>query len=162
MNRILFLICFLISIQFLCCNGTDNISVVPSIKYLGISKSELRQSSVNIDSLWLQISFEDGDGDIGFTHPDDRPEIVVIDGRTNNEQDRFNIPDLPESENKVLKGTIAIRIYTTCCLFNNGAAPCDSPPSVPFDSIQYHIYLIDRAGHQSNVVTSEFVRLRCI
>ena len=46
------------------CQSTDDFSIIPSIKYVSVTKSSLVQGDLNQDSLWLTFSFQDGDGDL--------------------------------------------------------------------------------------------------
>lgn len=127
-----------------------------------MSKTQMLQGDINIDFLWLEFKFEDGDGDLGFGITDTMNDIVVIDSRTGNVQDEFKIPTLPPSENDVQKGTISIKILTTCCLFPDPSiSPCETPVQYPLDSLQYLLFIKDRAGHESNIIQSDFVKLLC-
>ena len=166
MNRLQFSIIIFVFIFFILnCSKTDSISNIPKIEYIGMNKTLMRQGSINEDTVWLQFKFEDGDGDLGYGSADTtHTDIILKDSRTGNIQDKFNLPDLPPSENDAQKGVITIRILTTCCIFPKTPAnwqPCSAPPEFPIDSLQYLIYIIDRAGHQSNIIQSDFVKLLC-
>lgn len=57
----------------------------------------MKQGDLNQDSLWLSFSFEDGDGDLGFGSSSGNQDIFLIDKRTDQLQDAFKIPDLPDA-----------------------------------------------------------------
>ena len=61
---------------------------------------------------------------------------------------------------------MAILNYTTCCLYPGGVFnACDqTEPAVsqfPVDTLIYEIYIVDRAGHESNRVLTDPVFLQC-
>jgi hypothetical protein len=153
------IILFLVSVIFMDCTKNDDVSVIPKIEFIGMTKSTLRQGDLNQDSLWLQFRFEDGDLSYGSSDP--RKDIVVKDSRTGFIQDEYKIPDLPPSENEAQKGIISILIFTSCCLFPDLIPPCSTPPQYPLDSLQFLLFIRDKAGHESNVIHSGFVKLLC-
>ncbi len=160
MNRKLLIM--LISIIYLQCAKNDSVSIIPKIEFIDKTKNSLRQGDINQDSLWLRFRFEDGDGDLSFGSMDPRKDIVVKDSRTGFIQDEYKIPDLPPSGNETQKGIISILIFTSCCLFPDNIPPCSDPPQYPVDSLQYLIFIKDKAGHESNVIQSGYVRLLCL
>ncbi len=162
MNRPPFsIILVIIILLFLNCNKSDTTSVIPKIEYIGMNKFEMKQGDLNQDTLLLQFNFEDGDGDLGFGTSSTRADIFVKDSRTGNLQDSFKLPDLPPSQNDPQKGSITILVFTTCCLFPDGTPPCENPIKYPVDSLQYLITIKDKAGNESNIIHSAFVKLLC-
>ncbi|MEO6190813.1 MAG: hypothetical protein ABIO44_11085 [Saprospiraceae bacterium] len=160
MNRSLNIIVTVLFIATSCTNN-DNTSTNPSIQLIGLSKQSMLQGDLNQDSLLIQISFKDGDGDLGWGSSDSRKDIFVIDKRINLISDQFKIPDIPNSNGKPIEGELLVRLFTTCCLFPNNIPPCSAPPQYPFDTINYEIYIKDRAGNESNHIVTESVQLRC-
>lgn len=114
------------------------------------------------DSLFVIFSFEDGDGDIGRTSQAQANNVFFIDRRTGTLDNSYGIPAIPEegAANGV-KGEVEILLYTTCCIFPDGADPCTANPAYPVDTIAYDIYITDRAGHRSNTITTPPIMLRC-
>lgn len=151
----------LIFMVWIGCRSNDNLSNIPSIQWIGISKIIMDQGDLNQDSVLIQIAFEDGDGDLGYGSSDPRKDITVIDQRTGLVSDQFKIPDLPNSNGRSIKGDIQLRLYTTCCIFPNNIPPCTAPSQYPFDTIVYEVFLTDKAGNKSNRVISPPVILRC-
>lgn len=164
MNRFQFhILIFCIILILMNCHKSEPISNIPQIEYIGVNKKQMKQGDLNEDTLWLQFRFEDGDGDLGYSSSDSRTDIFVMDSRTGNIQDKFKIPELPPSNNDVQKGMLTIRILTTCCFYppQDTIPPCTVQNKYPFDSLRYLIYIQDRAGHLSNTIQSDFVKLIC-
>ncbi len=119
------------------------------------------QGDLNQDSIWITFQFEDGDGDLGFGSADPRQDIFVHDDRTGNLHGAFKIPDLPPIGSGAQKGKISILVYTTCCLFPMNIPPCSAPVQFPQDTLNFSIYLQDRAAHQSDTIQSGPILLLC-
>ena len=149
-------------VSFWACAEAPDYSEIPEIEYEGLSKKLMRQGDQFTDSLYIYFSFKDGDGDIGYADSDPRKDIVVIDTRTQVEQERFKMPMVPEQgTGNGISGEVTVRIYSTCCLFPAGIPPCSAPPSFPTDTMAYEIYILDRAGHESNRIRTDPVVLEC-
>ena len=111
------------------------------------------------DSTLLVMSFTDGDGDIGN---EDSVSIFLIDNRDNFELPGFKIPFIGEQGvGKGISGEISIVLPTTCCTFPNGVPPCQPSEEFPLDTLTYDLFIIDRAGNESNRITTEPIFLRC-
>lgn len=134
----------------------------PVIEYIGISKNTLNQNNLNTDSVYLYFSFTDGDGDLGHAARDTFRNVFIVDTRTGNIQDRFKTPFIPlEGVGNGITGDIELLMYTTCCLFPDNIPPCSEPEQYPLDTIVYEVYLRDRAGNESNKITTEPIVLSC-
>lgn len=144
------------------CVKSPDFSDIPEIEFIGLSSSSLVQSSLNSDSLFLQFSFTDGDGDIGFEAEVFDQNIFIIDNRTGDSYDAFKAPVIPEQgSSKGIEGTVTLRLFTTCCLFPDGTPPCESPRDFPTDTLTLDISIKDRAGNFSNQVTTTPIVLFC-
>jgi len=161
-EHIKFNLIFFCLLGFSSCDQTGDISVIPKLWFVSFSKSELIQGDINQDSVWLELRFEDGNGDLGFGSRSSSKDIFVIDKRTNLTQDAYKLPDLPDSQGKPISGTIRLRVYTTCCIFPQGIPPCTSPAQFPLDSLSFEIYIIDRAGNESDRINSPYLYLKCL
>lgn len=148
-------------LSFSNCGDHSNLSEIPRIWFISFSKAEILQGDINQDSVWLEIGFEDGDGDLGFGSGSAFRDIYLIDRRTSIIQDAYKLPDLPESSGKSVNGTIKLRVYNTCCLFPLGIPPCSSPVQYPKDSLSYDVFIEDRAGNKSPIIQTPFLYLRC-
>ncbi len=117
------------------------------------------QGALNQDSMRIFFSFTDGDGDLGNAL-DDRTEenrdLFVIDTRSDQVLDRFHMPYVPpKGAANGIQGTGEIVLFTTCC--NPG---CQPEPGVT-DEVVFEIYVIDRAGNESNRIQTDPVTLIC-
>lgn len=115
------------------------------------------------DSASLTISFTDGDGDIGLDASDNQPPFdtasdnyynffLDMDKLQNGEWSpvefeiplHYRIPRIsPTGQNKALEGEIAVAL-----------TPWPYLPASMVDTIRFHVYLVDRALHVSNTVSS--------
>jgi len=156
-----YLVFFTLTVFLLGCNTENQGDEIPVISNVLISKSTMRQGDLNQDSLWVQFTFEDGDGDLGFGSQDSRHEIFIQDSRTNALYNSYKIPDLPPSNGAQQKGQINLLVFTTCCLFPNPIPPCSAPVQFPTDSLFFIVYIKDRAGHLSDTLQSPLIWLAC-
>jgi len=147
------------------CATAPDFPIEPQIEYVGVSKLSMTQNSLNTDSIFITISFTDGDGDIGGVSKESFTQnIFITDNRTGQNYDQFRIPDIPQQgATNGISGEIIMRVYTTCCLFPEGAnaQACDAPPDFPTNVLELDIYMIDRAGNRSNTITTEPIILLC-
>ncbi len=121
----------------------------------------MEQGFFNEDSVTLVLNFTDGDGDIGDVDGNIMPNLFVIDNRLDTLADPFVLPNIPaQGIGNGVQGEIRIRLFTTCCLIE-GITPCDSSPDFPTDTLSYDVFMVDRAGNESNVVTTTMVTLLC-
>ena len=155
--------CLLVFALLTACVNPPDFPDEPVLTFEMLTKNELQQGDFNEDSLFVVLSFTDGDGDIGRPSDDTTRDIVVFDNRTGKIQERFKMPEVPEDgTGNGVEGDITIRIYNTCCLYPRNFPPCSRLAQYPLDTISYDIYITDRSGHQSNVVTTPNVVLRCL
>lgn len=134
----------------------------PFIEFVGISKDSLDQGLFEEDSLVVVFRFEDGDGDIGRDAQAPANNVFFTDRRTGQLDNAYGIPAIPqEGAGNGVEGEVRIVLYSTCCLYPDGADPCTVNPSFPLDSVSYDIYMTDRAGHRSNTITTPSIVLRC-
>lgn len=157
MSKVLMFLLFLLTLAASSCGDDSTGSTAPVIEYLGINDDTLMQSSLNIDSIFLRISFEDQDGDIGGTP---MRNLVIIDKRTDEEYDAFRLPELPKV-NDGIEGEVTVRIFTTCCIFPENIPPCEAPPQFPENELVLEIFMVDDAGNESNRVLSSPITLLC-
>lgn len=160
MAKYIFILIFVISIS--ACVSSPDYPITPVIEFNGFSKSEMNQGSLNNDSIFLSISFTDGDGDIGHEGEDATRNLFVKDKRTGEFYDRFKVPKIPdEGVGNGVSGTIQILMYTTCCTFPDNIPPCESPALYPTNELVFEVYMLDRAGNESNTITTPPITLLC-
>ncbi len=135
---------------------------IPHLEFTGMDKNSMLQGDFNSDSIFIYLKFTDGDGDIGFETTDSLPNLFVIDSRTNNIAESIKIPKLPDTgTGNGVSGEIELKLYTTCCLFKDNIPPCSVIDNIPYDTLYYKIYLIDRAGNSSDTVYTDPIILEC-
>jgi hypothetical protein len=156
---------FIIAIIFSCTKPPDY-PIEPIIKFERLSRNMMDQGFVNNDSVVVTVSFTDGDGDLGNNDStldifvkDTRPEIGDADPSP------FKMPFVPiQGVGNGISGEISILTFTTCCLYDS-FPPCDESEAatteMPFDTLIYEIYIVDRAGNESNRVLSDPILLKC-
>jgi len=144
------------------CVKSPNFSDIPEIEFVGLSAPTMVQNSLNTDSIFVQFSFTDGDGDIGLSTETFDQNIFIFDNRTGDRYDAFKAPVIPEQgASKGIRGEITVRLYTTCCLFPDNIPPCESPIQYPTDTLTLDIFIKDRAENESNRITTSPIILLC-
>lgn len=154
-----FLLCLLI-VAFATCIRPPDYSIEPQIAFKSMTKTAMRQGFGSEDSVYVTLSFTDGDGDLGGISGTDSLNVFITDKRNNKPVEQtFRIPFVPEAGAKNgISGEIRFLMYTTCCL---SLEPCKATPNRPTDTLIYDIYIKDRAGHKSNVVQTKPILLQC-
>jgi len=157
-----FLLLLTVSIIVYGCIQKPDFSEVPELEFVGFSKTTMNQGTVNNDSTTLIVNFTDGDGDIGFASDVFETNLTVVDNRTGNLYSNFKIPAIPEQgANNGVSGEMRILLLNTCCTFPDGIPPCESPEEYPTNELTFDIYMVDRAGNMSNVITTSPITLLC-
>ena len=158
---------FALFIIFIGCAKPPDYPVEPVIEYLSVSSNIANQNSGTItgDTIIATISFTDGDGDIG--NDNDETTIVITDLRDNTpEESAVKLPKVPEpGANNGISGEIIFRLLPTCCLYPpefEQALCTPSTSSFKVDTLRYEVYIIDRAGNESNKIMLEPIYVQCI
>ena len=162
MPRLLLLVLLTSFIAISSCVTSPDYPDEPVIEFIGFSKSEMEQGSLNNDSLTLIIAFTDGDGDLGTPPETAEKNLFVIDNRTGEVFNSFKTPIIPEEGvGNGVSGEIKVLMFTTCCIFPDNIPPCESPDLYPENEITFDVYITDRAGNESNRITTPAVTLLC-
>ena len=135
-----------------CLNGNEY-PPEPDIKFLSFTSTDSLNLFGQISNLLvLTFEFTDGDGDIGAEEGDTIINMFVSEyGILNKVQQsptplRYTIPSITQSgQNKSLKGEIDIKITLL--------------PFFSYDSVLYDIYIVDRSGNKSNLITTPIIPL---
>ena len=144
------------------CLESPNFPDEPYIEFVSLSKDTLQQGIFQEDSLFVTFHFEDGDGDLGRTDQEPENNIFFIDERTGTLDNTFAIPTIPEDgAGNGVEGEVKILLFSTCCIYLDGSDPCVPNNQFPLDTVQYRIYIKDRAGHKSNEILTSPIILRC-
>ncbi len=136
----------------------------PVITFKSLNKNVIEQGSATaiFDTLVVTISYTDGDGDLGYEDP--AFDIILTDSRDGN-INQFRLPVIPEQgTGNGISGEIQLFIPNApsnlCCIPEIGD-PCTVIAGLSEDTFSYSIYIIDRAGHQSNTVETDPITLLC-
>jgi hypothetical protein len=152
------LILSILGLVMFSCARTPNLSEIPQIEFISLSKNVMRQGIQDTDSLIITISFTDGDGDLSSPEPN----IFVVDNRTDEIYASFSVPEIPTSGlSNGIVGTIEMTIFNTCCIYPDGFPPCERNVFFPENELTLDIYMVDRAGNKSNTITTPRIRLLC-
>ena len=130
------------------CTKDDELpySDTPEIELVGISHDTVVQYD---EVLVLTITYKDGDGDIGFESPD-KYAVFVRDTRLANFDGFYVGPVAPPGSSVPITGQISIE-FPNLFIFGNGNS----------EKTQFEIKMIDRSGHESNLLmTDQIVILR--
>jgi hypothetical protein len=140
-------------------------SEVPTITFKGATTNK------DADTLILTITFRDGDGDLGISGTDTAADfnyLIEAQKKLDGEFKTVVLPQFTPGVQSTLNGRFPV-------LKPDGQpGPIEGdldytigliePPDLtnelyimPFDTLQFKIYILDRAGHRSNQVTSSEV-----
>lgn len=124
------------------CTKTTDISEVPEISFESVVPNV---AVAYQDSLYFTISYRDGNGDLGENNTDNN-NLFIEDSR-NQVVYGFRIPQLaPNDANIAIQGNLNVTLPNTAVI-NGGTS----------ESVSYAIWVVDRAGNQSNRVNSSTV-----
>jgi hypothetical protein len=124
------------------CNTNEPISEVPEITFESVMPNVVTEYQ---DSLIFTISYRDGNGDLGENNTDN--DNVFIQDSRNQVAYGFRIQQLaPDNANIAIQGNLNITLPNTA-IVNGGTS----------ESVSYTIWVVDRAGNESNKVTSSTV-----
>lgn len=124
-------------------------AVEPYIEVLQISPKTIPE----FGELRITLRYKDGDGDLGG-QPDERPDLFLKDLRDSTLFPagydgllRYNMPRFLEGPPQSIQGTIEITLP--------GIARLN--PNAPQEAVAFEVYVIDRAGHESNRARTDTV-----
>ena len=131
---------------FVACNKDGDFSPIPQIEVMGVAREN---NGFKDTAATVTIYFADGDGDLGVFDDGTQKENNFIISCFEKKNDVWNfLIDLsapfptitPTGSNKSIDGTIDYLMPL--------------PPNVSNDTLRYELYIIDRAGNESNKVTT--------
>lgn len=138
----------------------------PQLEYVGVNKTSVLQGSSTApnDTLAIIFSFTDGDGDLG--NDDNISNIKLFDSRDTT-LTPYKIPPVPEQgSGNGISGEITILVPNRigsgniCCIFPD-LRVCRTDSRYKQDTFSYSIQMIDRAGHESNIIRTETITILC-
>lgn len=137
------------------CKKKNTGNPVPEITFLSMTPQTLRGGSSE-DTLFLAFRFSDGDGDLGNPYTGGNYDIYLIDSR-DSLASGYYFPEIPEEYKDPYEG---IKGTTTLILPGTYILPRqDSLHLEQGDTLQYEVYIQDRAGHESNRFTTPTIYL---
>jgi hypothetical protein len=119
-------------------------SAIPEISLVDISSDTIRQYE---DVLYLRIAYKDGNGDLGFENPD-QYALYIRDIRLEAFDGFYLGPLAPPGADVPIQGELSIE-FPSLFLFGNGDT----------ELTKFQIKMIDRAGHESNLIETDFVAI---
>ena len=135
----------------------------PIIQYEGISKDTIYQfTNGPTDSITIQFSFTDGDGNISTQ---DSADIFITDSRFPSILTPLAFPVIPaEGTGNGISGDVFFTLINTdqaiCCVYND--TYCVADPQYPVDTFSYSIFILDRDGNRSNTIQTEQIQVLCL
>jgi hypothetical protein len=122
-----------------CKKDESTISNIPAIEFISVTPASVKEYQ---DKLIFSISYTDGDGDLGENNSAVK-NLFLTDSR-NNVTYKYRIQQLaPDGASIAIKGNLSVEL--------NNTGITDGSNSQTFT---YSLYVIDRAGNQSNIVTT--------
>ena len=139
-NNFIIISFFIIVLFSSCKKDVDN---TPKISLLGTSTTSVTEGQ----AVTISISYSDADGDLG-ENTSNATNLYLVDNRVNVVY-KYRIQQLaPVGESIGIKGNLNLGV--------NGLTITDGSSS---QNVTYNIYVIDRAGHQSNSVTTGAINI---
>lgn len=121
------------------------ISDTPAITNVSLSSSSINQ----FDDLIFTISYTDGNGDLGEEDADIN-SIFITDRRDNTIIHEFHLQPLaPVGTNTTIQGDLKVHLNNVILLNQTNAS----------ESARFDVKITDRAGNNSNVVTTSSVTI---
>lgn len=144
-QRIIVILGILVTVFASCSKNDEALSKVPSLTFVSLSPTTAVQYA---DSLTFVLGYEDGDGDLGSNDPDIK-NLFITDSR-NGVVYQYRVKQLaPNNSTIAIKGNLSV-VLDRVGLIGGGTA----------ETATYSIYMTDRAGNQSNTVTSSAITIQ--
>lgn len=122
-----------------CDKNTPLWDVIPEIRLVDVQPTSIEQFK---DSVIVTIEYQDGDGDLGFIHPDSM-SLRVQDSRLTAPDWYFVPPLSPIDHTLAIQGELTFKLNGTYLLGSGGT-----------EQIIFSIMIKDRAGNWSNEIST--------
>lgn len=136
-------ICFMLIMIIASCKKDEKMSEVPEITYQSANVSTVQQFN---GELIFTIAYKDGDGDLG-ENKDGVHNLFLKDNR-NGLVYPYRVKQLGPGTVAAIQGTLQVTLNTVALT-----------DSVNSQQVSYSIYMVDRAGHSSNTVTTSAITI---
>ncbi|MFN0275473.1 MAG: hypothetical protein ACKVPJ_07000 [Chitinophagales bacterium] len=149
MRQIIIITILIITLSFSACVKPPEYPIEPFIEFVSIDKTSFSEVSGDVTML-ITIYFEDGDGDIGGGL-DDSLNMYWEDSRIPGYFIPFKIPFVElQGNHDDISGNIYVTWDNDCIDFTSTS-----------ESFYYNIYIVDRAGHESNIIQTPGLSIIC-
>lgn len=147
---------FIMLFAFTACKKHSSISSVPSIAFVSMTPDSIKQGSGE-DTVYINFRLTDGDADLGNRDPASADyDIYIKDSRNDTFQGYF-FPEIAQAVEDPAKGV------TGTCVFKllGALVYCrqDSLHLATGDTTHFELYIKDRAGNNSNHITTPDLRI---
>lgn len=130
-------------VLFACKKNEDKVGV-PKLSWVNYGPDVIKANS---DSVYFELSYEDEDGDLGENDPA-ASNLFLTDERIPLTY-KFRISELTPNQMELhIKGSLRLSLPNTVSV--KGSGP---------ESVQYSLYVVDRAGHKSNILTTNSLQV---
>ena len=121
------------------------LSDTPLIELVGVSSTSINQ----FDDVTITVKYTDGDGDLGHSDANEN-SIFVTDMRDIQLFHQFHLQPLtPDGQSFAIEGNLKIKIENIILLNQSSTT----------ESTTFQVFIRDRAGNKSNVVTTSNIRI---
>ena len=136
---------------FSTCVKPPEYSNVPRIEFVSVNKTSFSEVTGDV-SMYITIYFEDGDGDLGG-NIDDSLNMFWEDSRVPGYYLPFKIPFIElQGNHDDISGNIYVT-WSVSCL--------NTIDTSNVENFTYNIYIVDRAGNESNIITTPGLAVTC-
>jgi hypothetical protein len=140
------------------CTKKSPYPIQPVISNIGITPTTVKTTSVQ-DTLFITFRFTDGDGDIGnsTTAMPVVYDIYLIDSRYDSVTLSYFFPNIPSNLQSTTQGLAGLCMLSIPAPF----IPMRSDSThTHWDTVHFCVYMIDRAGHHSDTLTTQDLYLK--
>jgi hypothetical protein len=142
--RLLFAL--LILAAFAACNKSNTLPKDrPYIDFISLTPDRVQQSVLSKDTVFLQFSFKDGNANLGVTPGGQERDIYVLDLR---DSSMFAEQYFPNMSGTIKDPTVGMQ--GTCTTWFPAAYIPVRQGHLNADTLQFEVYIKDRAGRESN------------
>lgn len=126
------------------CKKNNVFSDIPEIRLIEVNPSSVTQF---LDSLTIEVEYKDGDGDLGFEHPDSL-SLYVLDSRLSAPDWYFVQPLAPLGSKVAIQGNLKFKLRSAFILGNGSS-----------ETTIYTIKIKDRANNWSNEIQTPLITI---
>jgi hypothetical protein len=140
-------------VAFISCDKKAKYSPIPEISAMRTYPTSIK-AGYSFDTVFIAFRFTDGDGDLGNTLSSGKYDIFLYDSRNDSLAISYYFPEVPDAlvSSQGLSGT---------CFITMPAAYIHRRENHKvLDTLHYNIYIMDRADHKSNTLSTSDIYLK--